>query len=378
MSAVLGLLYAVTAILHVAFFFVVRTVALATTLPYATPIAAVSATVLALAFYPRVQLLMHDRPVHRVRRWLEELYYIHWFALLLLPVTVPAGFAVEWLFDDRASDVGRVLAGAYLFGLAVAFWAVIIRRRWLRVVEHKVYLDDWPEALEGYRVAQLSDVHVGSLMPLSRVRRWSERAAELDVDLVALTGDYVTSGVKFHQDIADGFAPLTARDGVFAIMGNHDYFGDGEPLMSMLADRGIRVLRNEGVPVRRDEAEFLLVGVDDRYTKREDIDLSLESHRAGRPTLVLAHNPVTFDALADAEVDLVLSGHTHWGQVAFPFFPQLNVTRRHMKYHTGLYRKGRAQLYVHPGVGTSGPPVRLGTWPELTVISLHARKRFAA
>ena len=154
----------------------------------------------------------------------------------------------------RASRRARTAAAFALLPLvsiAVAAFAVVVRRRWLRVRELDVAVPGLPPAFDGYRIAQLSDLHIGSYCPRGRAERWVRRANALAADAVALTGDYVTSGVAFHRTIASVLSGLHARDGVFAVMGNHDYFGDGEPLASLLREGGVRVLRNERATVER-------------------------------------------------------------------------------------------------------------------------------
>jgi hypothetical protein len=210
------------------------------------------------------------------------------------------------------------------------------------------------------------------MCPRARVEGWVRRVNALDVDLVALTGDYVTSGVHFHHDIAVALGGLSGRDGVLAVMGNHDYFGDGEPLMTELRARGIRLLRNEHVTIERADASLTVAGVDDVYTARIDIDAALDG--AAEPLVVLAHDPRSFPELASRGAALVLSGHTHWGQIALPWLAErFNYARTMTRYHAGLMREGRATLYVNPGLGTTGPPVRLGTWPEITVLVLRVK-----
>src|SRR5439155_19156687 len=122
-------------------------------------------------------------------------------------------------------------------------------------------------AFDGYRIAQLSDLHIGGLWPKARAERWARRVNALDVDSIALTGDYVTSGTAFHGDIAALLGAMRARDGVIAVMGNHDYFGEGEPLLSLLREGGVEVLHNRSRRVARGEAGLVFVGVDDTYTR---------------------------------------------------------------------------------------------------------------
>ena len=200
--------------------------------------------------------------------------------------------------------------------------------------------------------------------------------AALDVDLVALTGDYVTHGDAFHEDIAAVLAALRGRDGALAVMGNHDYFGDGEALVGLLRARGVTVLRNESRVLTRGADALVIAGIDDTWTRRADVALALEGRGGVGPLLALAHDPRLFPALAARGAALVLSGHTHWGQLALPFLAtRVNLSRLSYRYHAGLYREGGSVLYVSPGLGTTGPPMRLGAPPEITVIRLRAAPR---
>jgi predicted MPP superfamily phosphohydrolase len=192
---------------------------------------------------------------------------------------------------------------------------------------------------------------------------------------VALTGDYVTHGDAFHEDIAAVLAAMHGRDGAVAVMGNHDYFGDGERLVTLLRGRGVRVLRNQRHEVCRGGGAITLVGVDDTWTRRADVARSLEGCASGAPIVALAHDPRLFPELARRGAALVLSGHTHWGQLALPFLAtRYNLSRLSYRYHAGLYRENDAVLYVSPGLGTTGPPLRLGAPPEITLLTLRTRR----
>jgi predicted MPP superfamily phosphohydrolase len=156
-------------------------------------------------------------------------------------------------------------------------------------------------------------------------------------------------------------------------MGNHDYFGEGEPLVSLLEGRGVTVLRNRGITLARETARLFLAGVDDRWTRRADLDAALSERPDGVPTVLLAHDPEEFLAAVERGVDLVLSGHTHGGQVAVPFLGRfINASKLAHSFHVGVYTRSASTLYVHPGLGTTGPPMRLGVAPVVARITLRA------
>jgi predicted MPP superfamily phosphohydrolase len=304
-------------------------------------------------------------------------YFIHWCACLwtLVPSVLAAVFApiVDLLRGSPPHVPAGVFMYAYLSGLAVAGYGVLVRRRWYRVVERDVPVPGLDARFEGLRIAQLSDLHIGTLTPKSWGLRWSRSANERAPDLAVVTGDLVTSGTDFHEDVADVVGALRARDGVFVSMGNHDYFGEGEPLVSLLRARGVAVLRNEGVAIERNGAKLWLAAIDDTWTRRDDLARAMQARPDGATTVLLAHDPNRFDQAAAAGANVVLSGHTHGGQIGVPFLYRFaNLASFSYPYNVGFYRRGPSVLYVHPGLGTTGPPMRLGVPPEVTILVLRA------
>lgn len=340
---------------------------------------------LGLAMLPgRMHRLRLDPPTSRLRIWLlEEPYFIHWCAsfgaTVLFILGAPLARVSQAFGVVAEVELGAIAATGYVVALALASFGVIVRRRRERVRTVQLTVPGLGAAFDGYRIVQLSDLHIGSHCPRARAERWVAKANALNADLVALTGDYVTSGVAFHTTIAGVLAGLRAKDGVFAVMGNHDYFGDGEPLATLLCEGGVGLLRNERVTIRRGADAIELGGVDDTWTRRADLDVMLEGYIGEAPLVVLAHDPDLFPRLAARRAALVLSGHTHWGQVGVPFLEQrYNLSRLSTHFHAGVYRQGDALLYVSPGLGTTGPPVRFGTAPEITVLELRSAERSAA
>ncbi len=303
--------------------------------------------------------------------WLRYLvlwpFFGWWSTSSLFAIAGTFVYAVTCLAHASATGpLGITLGFSALAGL----WSV---KRTPRLVELDVELPDLPPAFEGYRVAQISDVHLGSYTPKARVDDWVARLNATRADLVAITGDLVTSGDAFLDDIAASLGNLEAPDGVFACMGNHDYFCDAERLVDGLRDGGIQVLRNEGVHVERDGQRLYVAGIEDRWTRRNDLGKTLAGRRPGQATLLLAHDPDHFPEAAAAGVSLQLSGHTHGGQMALPVGNgRYNLARLMTRFTHGLFSDGRSRLYVSRGAGTTGPPVRLFAPAELTVLTLRA------
>jgi predicted MPP superfamily phosphohydrolase len=374
-------LYGLTALCHIPFAMGLGFALRRGGVPAAPVIAIGAAAVMVALLRGRIGRARYDRPMAAWRLFLvEEPYYIHWGAtiasvpltLVILAGSLIAGIASSGDGVRLAWSPGASALAAYLASFALAAWGVLVRRRWVRVRTLDVTIPDLPPSFEGYRIAQLSDLHIGSLCPRERGDRWVQRVNALDVDLVALTGDYVTNGVAFHSDIAAVITALRGKDGVVAVMGNHDYFGDGEPLISLLRRGGVTVLRNEWKTIERGDGRVTLAGVDDTWTRRADVARSMKGRDPALPVIALAHDPALFPKLARAGASLVLSGHTHWGQIAAPFMAtRINLSRLSFRYHSGMYREGGSTLYINPGLGTTGPPIRLGSPPEITILRLR-------
>ena len=304
-------------------------------------------------------------------------YYAHWAACLFCLIPSLVYLLGEPLVDAiRGAPIGPVpgfFLWCYAVGLVVCTWGVTLRRWWFVIDRVEVPIRGLDPKLDGYRIAQLSDLHVGSLTPGWWAHRWARAANAEKPDLTVVTGDMVTSGTEFHADIARVLSALRAPDGVFAIMGNHDYFGEGEPLVTLVEEGGVQMLRNRGVVLEREGAKLFLSGVDDTWTRRADMHRALEERPDGMPTVLLLHDPDKFPQAVAKKCDLVLSGHTHGGQIAVPFLARhINASKLAHHFHLGIYKDGDSTLYVHPGLGTTGPPIRLGVAPCVTILTLRA------
>jgi predicted MPP superfamily phosphohydrolase len=275
------------------------------------------------------------------------------------------------------------LMWTYALGLGLSAYGILVRRRWFRVREVDVDVAGLDPSFEGFRIAHLSDLHIGTNTPKSWGERWTRAANRRHADIAVVTGDLVSSGTEYHDDIADVVGGLEAKQGVFVSMGNHDYFGEGEPLVSLLSARGVRVLRNEGVLLERTVPlgdtpkppgkPLYLAGIDDTWTRRDDLDQALAARPDPATTILLAHDPARFVEAAARDVALTLSGHTHGGQIGMPFLSRwVSLSHFAHRFHQGLYRQGSSALYVHPGLGTTGPPMRLGVAPAVVILTLHA------
>jgi predicted MPP superfamily phosphohydrolase len=329
----------------------------------------------------RLQRILSEGRRSRVLTMLVDMpVFMHWSASLLAtfvvwPVALLLAFAARslWGFSWGAF---HVVAGAGLWSygvaLVVAAYGSTLRRRWVRVVHVEVPIAGLSPALDGYRIVQMSDLHIGNFDSKERGRQWAERVNRLEPDLVAVTGDLVTTGSAFYEDVAEVIAAVRAPGGVFVSMGNHDQW-DPDRLTALIEAKGPVVLRNRWRAVQKNDATLLVAGIDDRMTGKDDLDATLASRPEHTPTVLLSHYPDFFDDAAERGVELVLSGHTHGGQIAVPFFASrasLSTLARQARH--GLHVRGATRLYVNAGLGTTGPPFRLGIAPELTLFILRS------
>ncbi len=280
---------------------------------------------------------------------------------------------------SRRVFVARALAGTALAAAGgTSAYAFRSATGPAQVSEVEVRLERLPRALSGFTIAQVSDLHVGPTLGERHVRRIVDQVNALRPDLVAITGDLVDASVAELERAVGHLARLSARHGVFFVTGNHEYYSGVEPWLEELRRLGVRVLRNERVSVGDAGASFDLAGVDDFSARGfgNGHGLDLKSALAGRDPerslVLLAHQPRA-SAVADAVregVELHVSGHTHGGQIA----PWNVVVAAVFPYVKGLYRHEEAghagQVFVSRGAGYWGPPMRLGSPPEVAKLVL--------
>jgi uncharacterized protein len=275
---------------------------------------------------------------------------------------------------------------ATLWGAAsLALYAGEVERHWIETTQHEVRVPGLAAAFDGMRIAQLSDLHIDEYSEPLFVRHAIERVNQLKPDAVFLTGDFVTAGIttrKFAEASAWQCANLLtglecrAR---YAILGNHDVMVNSGLVAEALADNGMTVLVNAYLPVERAGARFWLAGVDDAMVGRPDPERAIPKairHIANEPVILLCHAPDYADALLEQPVGqavaLMVSGHTHGGQVRLPFVGAMKLPPLGKKYVEGWFRLQGMQLYVNRGLGTVGVPFRFDCPPEITLFTLRA------
>jgi predicted MPP superfamily phosphohydrolase len=267
---------------------------------------------------------------------------------------------------ERAGGVAVLGATGSVMG-----WGAVIGRHEFTVEEVPVRIPGLPKALDGYTIAQISDIHIGLLVGEKQIAPGLEMLARTKSDLVVVTGDMVDFDPRYIAETARIFGALKARDGVFAIYGNHDHYTGASAVGEALRKVGIDVLVNDGRVIRaQDGGGFALLGVDDVASMRNGgagprLDRAESGVPKDLPRILLSHQPHTVDYWA-GRVALQLSGHTHGGQFN-PGFTPANLV---MRYVAGRYQVAGTTLYVNRGFGVVGPPARVGAPPEVTKIVL--------
>jgi predicted MPP superfamily phosphohydrolase len=278
------------------------------------------------------------------------------------------------VFLERTAKVATTapfFAGAY---------GLLYGRLNLETPVQKISLPRLPQAFEGFRIAQLSDIHIGPFMPEEQIRKYVDMANALKPHLTVLTGDFVTFDWRTQNAVVDALSGLKAHFGVFGCLGNHDaWSGVEHTITKLFRERGIRILRSEAVPIAIGGDSINLIGTDfqssHRFGPSEPVTNLLGDIvpllSRDRVNILLSHNPDTFDRAAELGVDLSMAGHTHGGQAALEFIsPELAPSRLVTPYVAGWFRKPGGQLYVNRGIGTIGVPIRIGAPPEITIYQL--------
>ncbi len=297
-------------------------------------------------------------------------------SLLVLTVLRDVALMILAATGAGSAEIDRTSAAAVpLAALAVTLIGLVNARRVARVVHVDVRLPGLPAALDGYRIAQISDIHVGPTIRRGYLDAIVTRVNALKADAIAITGDLVDGSVQRLRRHTEPLAQLAARDGTFFVTGNHEYYSGVHAWIGELRRLGVKVLLNEHVVCERDGEALMIAGVTDFTahlfdpSHRSDPRAAAAGlRRAVSARILLAHQPRSAHAAAEAGYDLQLSGHTHGGQ----FFPWNLFVPLQQPFTAGLNRLGRLWVYTSRGTGYWGPPKRFGAPSEITCIRLVA------
>ncbi|HEY2961618.1 MAG TPA: metallophosphoesterase [Pyrinomonadaceae bacterium] len=260
----------------------------------------------------------------------------------------------------------------------VVGWALFIEPNRLITRYETLQIDQWPHPLSDLKIAVLSDIHAGSaFIDEPKLRLIVERTNQLQPDLIVIAGDFVTgNGRTSHRIEPEVFAPILknfrAPLGVYAVLGNHDWWYNAQKVRSALEANGIRVLENEFTRIDSRGGPFFLVGLADLWEGEQRIQETIASIPPGAPVIALTHNPDIFPQLPQ-RVTLLLAGHTHGGQVRFPLIGSVVQSSRYgERYVAGHVVENGHHLFVTTGIGTSIAPVRFGVPPEIVLLTLRS------
>ena len=289
--------------------------------------------------------------------------------------------------------LGFIIALPLGWGMVAARWAIVfvgcvfvigaiagyIGSRVLRVKSLEAHLPHLPDGLNGLRIVQVSDLHVGPHTSRRFLARISRAVTDAAPDLLVITGDQVDDYAEDVTHFAAAFTGLRAPLGVFAVAGNHDVYAGWAEVQRGMTAMGIRVLVNEAVPLSHQGVRFWLGGTGDPAglggplgpdrAVAPDVDRTLRRVPADAFTIVLAHNPALWPSLAERGVQLTLSGHTHYGQLSIPRIGW-SLASLFLEHAMDWHARGQSLLYINPGTNYWGLPLRLGALPEVTVMTL--------
>lgn len=328
------------------------------------------------------------------------LWYLPKIGIMLVLLPRDAWKGVSWLraklarnsapaivehVPSNAATTRREFLGTAAWSVSAVPYLMVGRGMWSTLYDFQVMnvdlvMDKLPRAFDGMRIAQLSDIHAGSFpdhTPFQEVRYILE---SLKPDAIVITGDFVNQKPEEMAVIAREFAKLRAPYGVYASLGNHDHYNtesEHARLVSTIRDLGAQLLINQHHRIGQDGAALIIAGTDNTGFRQSfaRLDLALQGVADDEPVILLAHDPTFWDkeVVPKQRVDVMLSGHTHGGQFGVQALGlEWSPAQMIYKQWAGLYHKGDQQLYVNRGIGTVGPPLRIGIPPEITMFTLRA------
>ena len=273
-----------------------------------------------------------------------------------------------------------VVATMLLLALALAVWAFFIEPDRIVVHEETIAPRGWPTAFDRLKIAVISDLHAGSPhINKEKLQAVVAKTNELQPDLILLPGDFVVQesvlGGKFVEpdEIASSLKELRAPLGVYAVLGNHDWWFNGERVRAALEAAGIRVLENDVTQLERNGEKIWLAGLADLWTRKQDIQGTLAKAQTDAAVIAFTHNPDVFP-LIPARVSLTIAGHTHGGQVNIPFLGRRVVPSSNgERYAAGHIIEDGRHLFVTTGIGTSIFPVRFRVAPEIALLTISSK-----
>lgn len=242
---------------------------------------------------------------------------------------------------------------------------------WLRRREITIKIPQLPKAFEGTTIAFLSDIHHGRYTGLDYLNEVVQLTNKSNPDLILLGGDYTHRSNDYAEPCMRVLSQLKSKWGTYGVMGNHDHWYGVHKTRQLMKEAGIGELTNQGVWIEHRGARLRISGVGDLWEDVQDLEAALGNTQPAETAILVSHNPDFVEGITDQRVGLVLSGHTHGGQIVLPVVGALRVPSRYgQKYLYGLVKTPVTQVYITRGVGTVGPPVRFCCPPEIALITV--------
>ena len=269
----------------------------------------------------------------------------------------------------------------FCLGGVLGLWAFWVEPASLRVSTTEIEIAKWPKACDGMEVLVLADLHVGSpYYGLEQLREVVAKANNLNPDLILLAGDFVIHGVVGGsfvepEHIAKESAQLRARLGVYAVLGNHDWWHDPVQISRTLESAGIAVLEDASLAIHDGACQLWLAGISDYWEGEHDVDKALRDIPEASAIIAFTHNPDVFVSVPE-RVAITFAGHTHGGQVNLPLLGRLKVPSRYgERFAAGHIREDGRDLFVSTGLGTSILPVRFRVPPEIAKVTIRSAEQ---
>lgn len=263
----------------------------------------------------------------------------------------------------------------FLFIFLIGVWSVFFEPYRFKVEKIKIGIKNLPPVFEGTKIVQLSDLHSGKMG--RRERKALEMVKKINPDFIFITGDFVdrrTKNINYFRD----FFPQLSQNGkikIFGVYGNHDHSNKNFPTFNnFFKENGVVILNNESQKIFKEENFIYLLGADDPHRNFDNMEKTMAGLEENVPKILLAHSPDILQKTRDKKINLILTGHTHGGQVNIPFLVKLVLPLKYdKKYQQGLFQDNDTYLYVNRGVGTTLLPIRFNSPPEVTLITLTRR-----
>ncbi|MGR8934928.1 MAG: metallophosphoesterase [Gammaproteobacteria bacterium] len=270
---------------------------------------------------------------------------------------------------DRRTFLKWVLASGTV--ALIGSYSVFVERQIVLVNRYRIPLYDLPPAFHGFTIAHLTDLHLGYLVSAAFIEEIVQRTNRLNADIIVCTGDYVheRNTVAEIDQVWPILNKLRAKEGVYSVLGNHDHWADTQRSLYWL-ERSGQDIRHRHQAIYRGKQRILVGGAGDLWGDKLHIDRAFAGSDEQDCRILLAHNPDAVDSDFTTPVSLVLSGHTHGGQVVIPFWGPPRLPVENERYSSGLIPTAKTQLFISRGIGWAIVPVRFNCYPEIAVLEL--------